>query len=71
MLFWIIKFPSNFNLPQIVDLTINTLQLVVLTTVILISLSFITNYGMRITESKFLKVITNFSVSGYAILELF
>ena len=67
MLFWIIKFPSNFNLSQIIDLTINTLQLVVLTTVILISLSFVTNYGMRITESKFLSVITNFSVSGYAI----
>lgn len=67
MLFWIIKFPSNFNLSQIIDLTINTMQLVILTTIILISLSFITNYGMRITESKFLKVITNFSVSGYAI----
>ena len=67
MLFWIIKFPTNFNLLQIIDLTVNTLQLVILTTIILISLSFITNYGMRISESKILSSITNFSVSGYAI----
>ena len=67
MLFWILKFPTNFNLVQIIDLTINTLQLVFFTTLILISLSFVTNYGMRITESKTLTVITNFSVSGYAI----
>ena len=67
MLFWILKFPTNFNLAQIIDLTINTLQLVFFTTLILISLSFVTNYGMRITESKTLAVITNFSVSGYAI----
>ena len=67
MLFWIIKFPTNFNLLQIIDLTVNTLQLVILTTIILISLSFITNYGMRISESKILSIITNFSVSGYAI----
>ena len=67
MLFWILKFPTNFNLAQIINLTINTLQLVFFTTLILISLSFVTNYGMRITESKTLAVITNFSVSGYAI----
>ena len=29
--------------------------------------SFITNYGNRITKSKFLEILTTFSISGYAI----
>lgn len=67
MIFWIIKFPSNFDLSNILALTTNTMLLVVSTTLILILLSFITNYGMRISESKTLNIITNFSISGYAI----
>ena len=67
MIFWIIKFPSNFDLSNILELTMNTMLLVVSTTLILILLSFITNYGMRISESKTLNIITNFSISGYAI----
>lgn len=67
MIFWIIKFPSNFDLSNILALTMNTMLLVVSTTLILILLSFITNYGMRISESKTLNIITNFSISGYAI----
>ena len=31
-----------------------------------ILLSFISNYGNRITKSKFLQVLTTFSISGYA-----
>jgi len=67
MLFWVFKFPNNFNFINLLDLTLNTLQLVLFTTTILIFLSFITNYGIRISESKFLNLVTNFSVSGYAI----
>ena len=67
MIFWIFKFPNNFNFINLLDLTLNTLQLVFFTTLILILLSFITNYGMRISESKFLNLVTSFSVSGYAI----
>ena len=67
MLFWILKFPNNFNFLNLLDLTLNTCKLVLFTTIILILLSFITNYGMRISESKFLNVVTSFSVSGYAI----
>ena len=29
--------------------------------------SFISNYGNRVTKSKFLEVLTTFSISGYAI----
>ena len=67
MLFWILKFPNNLNFVNLLGLTLNTLQLVLFTTIILILLSFITNYGMRVSESKFLNLVTSFSVSGYAI----
>jgi iron(III) transport system permease protein len=67
MLFWILKFPNNFNFMNLLDLTSNTLKLVLFTTIILILLSFVTNYGMRISENKFLNLVTSFSVSGYAI----
>ena len=52
---------------NLLDLTSNTLKLVLFTTIILILLSFVTNYGMRISENKFLNLVTSFSVSGYAI----
>ena len=67
MLFWILKFPNNFNFMNLLVLTSNTLKLVLFTTIILILLSFVTNYGMRISENKFLNLVTSFSVSGYAI----
>ena len=67
MLFWILKFPNNLNFMNLLDLTSNTLKLVLFTTIILILLSFVTNYGMRISENKFLNLVTSFSVSGYAI----
>ena len=41
--------------------------LVFLSSILLISLSFISNYGNRVTRSKLLSVLTTFSVSGYAI----
>ena len=33
----------------------------------LIALAFISNYGNRVSKSKFLKALTTFSISGYAI----
>ena len=41
--------------------------LVLLSSCLLITLSFISNYGNRVSKSKFLEVLTTFSVSGYAI----
>ena len=67
MLFWVIKFPASFNLNEILTLSFNTSFLVIITTSILIFLSFLTNYGMRVTDSKLLSTVTNFSISGYAI----
>ena len=67
MLFWVLKFPASFNLNEILTLSFNTSFLVIITTTILIFLSFLTNYGMRVTDSKLLSAVTNFSISGYAI----
>ena len=41
--------------------------LVFLSCCVLISLAFISNYGNRVSKSKFLESLTTFSVSGYAI----
>lgn len=67
MIFWIFKFPESLNFALILEVTFNTMTVVILTTGILIMLAFFTNYGMRISNSKILNFITNFSVSGYAI----
>ncbi len=67
MLYWVIKFPTSFDFMEIVELSLNTAFLVIITTCILIFLSFLTNYGMRVSENKTLSIITNFSISGYAI----
>ena len=45
----------------------NTMLLVSLSSLVLIIFSFISNYGNRVSRSKFLNILTTFSVSGYAI----
>jgi len=67
MLYWTIIFPKNFFDLNIYNLLINTIYLVTLSSVILIIFSFISNYGNRVSRSKFLNALTTFSISGYAI----
>ena len=67
MLYWTISFPKHFVDLDIIRLSLNTILLVFLSSAVLISLSFISNYGNRVTRSKFLDVLTTFSISGYAI----
>jgi len=67
MLYWTIIFPKNFIDLNIQQLLINTIYLVVLSSLVLIIFSFISNYGNRVSKSKFLSLLTTFSVSGYAI----
>jgi iron(III) transport system permease protein len=67
MLFWTIKFPKYLQDLNIWNLGFNTFVLVVLSCILMIVLSFIANYGNRITKSKFLDILTTFSISGYAI----
>ena len=67
MLYWTISFPKHLADLNLVKLFSNTMLLVFLSSILLISLSFISNYGNRVTRSKLLNVLTTFSVSGYAI----
>ena len=67
MLYWTIKFPENLFDLQIVDLTLNTLYLVVLPSLVLIIFSLISNYGNRVSNKKTLNILSTLSISGYAI----
>ena len=67
MLYWTIIFPKHLADLNLVELFFNTILLVFLSSIVLISLAFISNYGNRVSRSKFLEVLTTFSISGYAI----
>ena len=67
MIYWTIKFPKYLLDINILLLNLNTLILVLISTIVLIFFSFLTNYGNRISKSKFLNYLSTFSISGYAI----
>ena len=67
MMYWTIKFPENLFDLQIIELLINTLYLVILSSFILILFSLISNYGNRVSKNKVLNVLSTLSISGYAI----
>jgi len=67
MLYWTVIFPKNFFDLNSQQLFINTMLLVSLSSIVLIIFSFISNCGNRVSRSKFLNILTTFSVSGYAI----
>ena len=67
MLYWTIIFPKHLSDLNLANLFANTILLVILSSILLISLAFISNYGNRVSRSKFLEILTTFSISGYAI----
>ena len=67
MLYWTIKFPENFFDLNIIDLLINTLYLVALSSFVLIVFALISNYGNRVNKNKTLNFLSTLSISGYAI----
>ena len=67
MMYWTIKFPENLFDLQIINLLINTLYLVVLSSLVLIIFALISNYGNRVNKDKTLTVLSTLSISGYAI----
>jgi len=67
MFYWTIIFPDNLYNLNIFELLFNTIYLVVISSLVLIIFSFISNYGNRISNSRFLNLLITFSVSGYAI----
>ncbi len=67
MVYWTFKFPKYFQDINIIKLNLNTLKLVFIASVFLVFVSLFINYGGRISKSKILNYLTNFSISGYAI----
>ena len=67
MLYWTIKFPENLFDLQIVNLLLNTLYLVLLSSLVLIIFSLISNYGNRVSKNRTLNILSTLSISGYAI----
>ena len=67
MLYWTIIFPKHFIDLNVIELFLNTILLVFFSSLVLISLAFISNYGNRVSKSKILEIMTTFSISGYAI----
>tara|TARA_Y100000389_G_scaffold144834_1_gene143268 strand:- start:673 stop:2292 length:1620 start_codon:yes stop_codon:yes gene_type:complete len=67
MLYWTIIFPKHFIDLNILKLLSNTIILVLLSSLLLIVLAFVSNYGNRVSRSKLLESFTAFSISGYAI----
>ncbi len=67
MLYWTVKFPENLFDIQIINLLLNTLYLVVLSSLVLIIFSLISNYGNRVSNNKTLNILSTLSISGYAI----
>ena len=67
MLYWTIKFPKYFYDTDIISLNINTLFLVIISSLFLIIFSFIANFGSRVSKSKLLNYLNFISISGYAL----
>ena len=67
MFYWTIIFPKHLIDLDLISLFSNTIILVLLSSIVLISFAFISNYGNRLSRSKFLEILTTFSISGYAI----
>ncbi len=67
MLYWTIKFPENLFDLEIIELLLNTLYLVILSSLVLIVFSLISNYGNRVSKNNTLNILSTLSISGYAI----
>jgi len=58
MLYWTVKFPENLYDLQTIDLLINTLYLVTLSSIVLIIFSLVSNYGNRVSKNKTFSLIS-------------
>ena len=60
MLYWTIIFPKHLIDLNLISLFSNTIILVFLSSFVLISFAFISNYGNRLSRSKFLEILLLF-----------
>ena len=67
MFYWTLKFPENLYDLQILNLLLNTIYLALVSSLVLIIFSLISNYGNRVTNNRTLNFLSTLSISGYAI----
>ena len=67
MLYWTIKFPENLFDLKVIELFLNTLYLALISSLVLIILSLLSNYGNRVSNNRALNILSTLSISGYAI----
>lgn len=67
MIYWSIKYSNYFNNLNLLALNLNTFFLITTTSTILLSFSFFSNFGNRLLKNNFLTILSNLSISGYAI----
>ncbi len=67
MLFWTFKFPEYYSNLDLIKLNLNTVKLILASTIIIIVCSFFSNFGIRVLQKKTLRFISSLSISGYAI----
>ena len=67
MIYWSFQFPEYYTNLNILELNFNTFILIFCTSFFLILFSLITNFGNRVLKNKFLDLVSNLSISGYAI----
>lgn len=67
MVFWTQRYPEYINISEFFSLNLNTIYLVIISSIVILITSFISNFSNRISNKKSLKFINIFSISGYAI----
>ena len=67
MLYWTIKFPENLFDLKVIELFLNTLYLALISSLVLIIFSLLSNYGNRVSNNRALNILSTLSISGYAI----
>lgn len=67
MIYWSFKYPHYLNNINFWELNLNTLYLVIISSLVLLVTSFASNFSNRIIKSKFLELLNTISISGYAL----
>ena len=66
MLFWTQKYFEYIDISEFIKLNLNTVYLVVSSSIIILILSVISNFSNRVLNKNSLKFINTISISGYA-----
>ena len=67
MLSWALSSSTYFNNNELIELNFNSIKLILISSLLIICLSFFVNFGIRTIKSRLLKICSSLSISGYAI----